>query len=346
MQLLTHRLIMHDRLRGVTDENTARVALGKVNQYLDDVNHQCESDGTDKGNAAFVSCASQIIAGHFYYTPSIEVSNNYAINRSDCDTNTYLLMDAASQHGIDSYIVYSPSHAFFAWKDSFGYFRYRETTSSNNKGGAVDLNEELYQKNFSRSYYTAFKGERVEDIYDTLIYGIAKIKPELDAIYKKYPDDAFVSDWYFYNRAVNNQLTKNDARELVNWLQADITSIDKRYALIHYFLALKDRNSALNEFQKINLDKCTEDCFQTGEQLNLISYKYSRVFFDWYSDALEGYGAKTYVGAFFNSLIVVAAGIISLIVAVTGAIILYFRREQLLVAMTDTGSVAGQNEAK
>lgn len=346
MKLLTHRLIMHDRLRGVTDEDTVRAALGKVNQYLDDVNNQCKSDGTDKGNAAFVLCASQTIARHFYYTPSTEVSNNYALNRSDCDTNTYLLMDAASQHGIDSYIMYSPSHAFFAWKDSFGYFKYRETTSLNNKGGEVDFNDGFYRKNFSRSYYTPFKGTRVEDIYDTLTSDIARVKPDLDAIYKKYPDDAIVTDWYFYHRAVNHILTKSDARELVNWLQTDITSSDKRYALIYYFLSLKDRKSALKEFQKIELEKCGEDCFQTGVLLNLKRYKYTSMFFDWYSNKLKADSDKANVKLFFNGLIMVVVGAIFIIIAITGIIILRLRRVQSSVTLADVASVAGQNESK
>ncbi|ENA9698520.1 hypothetical protein ABG299_004099 [Salmonella enterica subsp. enterica] len=346
MRLLTHRLIMHDRLRGITDENTARVALDKVNGYIDDVNNQCKSDGTDKGNAAFVSCASKTIAGHFYYTPSIEVLNNYAINRSDCDTNTYLLMDAASEHGIEPYIVYSPSHAFFAWKDSFGYFQYRETVSSNNHGGPVDFNSDLYRKNFSRSYYTPFSGTRVEDIYDTLTSDIARVKPDLDAMYKKYPDDAFVSDWYFYNRAVNHKLTKDDARKLVDWLLVDITSSDKRYALIHYFLSLDDRKIALNEFLKMDLERCGEDCFQTGEQLDLKRYKYTRVFFDWYSDELKDDGAKAYVAKFFNGLIKVSVGIICIIISAICFIISFIRRNKFSVMLTGTRKVVWQNETK
>ncbi|ECJ9096396.1 hypothetical protein FQO43_08720, partial [Salmonella enterica] len=281
MNLLTHRLIANDLQRGIADETVARIATGKVNQYLNDVDQQCKSDGTDKGNAAFVACAGHLIGQHFYYTPSIDVSNNYAVNRSDCDTNTYLLMDAAHRHGIDSYIMYAPSHAFFTWRDTTGHFQYWETTSSNNKGEVPELSDGFYEKNFSHSYYTPFNGDRVEDIYDTLTYDIASVKPDLDAIYKKYPDDAFVSSWYYYAKAVNHKLTKNDARVLLDLLQTDMTSSDKRYALIQYFLSVSDYKRAHHVFKSIDLKRCGEDCFRTGVDLGLKRYQYSQELFNW-----------------------------------------------------------------
>ncbi|HFP9406524.1 TPA: hypothetical protein ACHOZF_004138 [Raoultella planticola] len=333
MNLLTHRLIVNDLQRGIADETVTRRAIGKVNQYLNDVDRQCKSDGTDKGNAAFVACAGHLIGQHFYYTPSIDVSNNYAVNRSDCDTNTYLLMDAAHQHGIDSYIMYAPSHAFFAWRDSTGHFQYWETTSSNNKGEVPELSHDFYEKNFSHSYYTPFNGGRVEDIYSTLTYDIANVKPDLDAIYKKYPDDAFVSSWYYYAKAVDHKLTKNDARVLLDLLQMDITSSDKRYALIQYFLSVSDYKRANCIFKTIDLKRCGEDCFQTGVDLGLKRYQYTQQLFNWYSGKLKNKAnnknIKANVGDFFSGLILVVMGGGLTIISIIGSGILLIRNKKI-----------------
>lgn len=338
MNLLTHKLIVSDRLRGIADDTIARIATAKVNQYLNNVGRQCKSDGSDNGNAAFVSCAGHLIGQHFYYTPAIEVSNNYALNRSDCDTNTYLLMDAAHLHGIDAYIIYAPSHAFFAWKDSTGHFQYWETTSSNNKGEVPELSHDFYEKNFSPSYYTPFNGVRVEDIYSTLTYAISNIKPDLDAMYKKYPGDAFVSSWYYYEKAVNHKLTKNDARILLDLLQVDITSSDKRYALVQYFMSVNDHNRALEIFKTIGLKRCAEDCFQTGVDLGLKRYQYSQSLFDWYSGKLKSKfnnNIRSNVGDFFKGLALAVMGGGFIIISIIGSAILLIRKKKIKACITN-----------
>lgn len=287
MTLLTHRLIMKDLKQGITDEITASKAINKVNQYLNAVNQKCRSDGTDAGQTGFVKCASHVIAAHFYYTPSVEVSNNYAINRSDCDTNTYLLMDAARLHGIEPYIVYAPGHGFFAWKNSGGNFNCWETTAMNNEGEIAHLGAVFYRKTFDRSYYTPTSETQAEDIYGILIYNKSKTKPDLDAALKKYPDNAIISDKYYYTRTLSHHLSQADSKALIDLLRTDITSDDKKYALSHYFLWSGERDAALAVFRTMGLNFCGDDCYQTGRDLNIPLYRYLYGFFKWYSAQLK-----------------------------------------------------------
>ncbi|MCC4109099.1 hypothetical protein [Serratia ureilytica] len=121
----------------------------------------------------------------------------------------------------------------------------------------------------------------MEDIYSTLTYDIASIKPDLDAIYKKHPNDAFVSSWYYYEMAVNHKLTENVARVLLDLPQAEITCSDKRYALIQYSISVNDHKRALSIFKSTVLKRCGEDCFQTGVDLGLKRYQYSQQLFNW-----------------------------------------------------------------
>ncbi|MEW5288562.1 hypothetical protein ABW286_05120 [Erwinia papayae] len=145
---LTHRLIKMDLNYGITTVPKQKKALGNVNQYLEDVSKKCPFDNSDKGVSGYVACANEQLHDNFYYTPGVDVSNNYAIHRSDCDTNSYLMIDALKMKGKEGYIVYSPGHAFLAWKDTFGNFNYWETTSGNNKGVLADLSDVFYTKTF------------------------------------------------------------------------------------------------------------------------------------------------------------------------------------------------------
>lgn len=286
------------------------VAVDLSNGQLTAPLSACEKDNVNKNN--FNAILSE-------YSPK----GNFTVKNSLAD---------------DGMSIYAPSHAFFAWKDSTGHFQYWETTSSNNKGEVPELSHDFYEKNFSPSYYTPFNGVRVEDIYSTLTYAISNIKPDLDAMYKKYPGDAFVSSWYYYEKAVNHKLTKNDARILLDLLQVDITSSDKRYALVQYFMSVNDHNRALEIFKTIGLKRCAEDCFQTGVDLGLKRYQYSQSLFDWYSGKLKSKfnnNIRSNVGDFFKGLALAVMGGGFIIISIIGSAILLIRKKKIKACITN-----------
>lgn len=302
-QYLTHRLVKMDLDYGITTQETMRNALSNVIQYLKNVNATCPWQNTDEGTAAYVACANERLHDNFYYTPSVEVSNNYAIHRSDCDTNTYLMIDAMRMKGIEGYIVYAPGHAFLAWKDSFSNFNYRETTSYNNKGKPADLSIDWYTKTIDRSYYTPVNVQMAEQIYNALIYDKSKGRVNIDTLYSKNKENAFIADWYFYARDKQHQTTKSDAQLMLSLLHTDFTSTDKKIAVLHYLMRNKQKDKALVMLDNIPADKCGRECFSAGVELGQLSFIIFKKPFSIYDAYLSNHALSGKVKPFRDGII-------------------------------------------
>ncbi len=302
-QYLTHRLIKMDLDYGITTQETMRNALSNVSQYLQSVSATCPWQNTDEGTAAYVACANERLYDNFYYTPGVEVSNNYAIHRSDCDTNTYLMIDALRMKGMEGYIVYAPGHAFLAWKDSFGNYNYQETTSYNNKGKPADLSIDWYTKTIDKSYYTPVNVQMAEQIYNALIYDKSKGRVNIDTLYSKNKENTFISDWYFYARDKQHKTTKSDAQLMLSLLHTDFTSTDKKMAVLHYLMRNKQKDNALVMLDNIPADKCGRECFAAGAELGQLRFIIFKKPFLIYDDYLSNHALSGKVKSFRNGII-------------------------------------------
>ncbi|EIU7556871.1 hypothetical protein LHV18_01070 [Providencia rettgeri] len=318
--LLSHRLIGLDLKYGVTDKLTADKAIVNVNAYLSSVQKQCRNDNVDdkmldRKNAEFIRCAGNLINHFFYYRPSIETSNNYAIHRSDCDTNTYLLIDATRGLGVSPSIVLSPGHAFYAWKDQFNQYHYWETTENNNQGKFANLKESLYVKNPDRTYFTPMGEDVIEDIYQVIIYNISTIKPDLDGIYQRNAANMFIADNYFdvKSRAYKSkdddfEISSDDVEYIRSLLQTDITSIDKRNALIRYYLRNDNLQEADAIFGTINYEQCGSDCFLLAIEMKKPAFLAVKSLYDQINkfNKKDGYSASASDVFKFVTLVVIS----------------------------------------
>lgn len=313
-QYLTHRLVKMDLSYGITSPDNFRLALQNINRYLQNVNKTCPLQNTDTGKIEFITCANKVLHDNFYYTPSEEVSNNYAIHRSDCDTNTYLMMDALRLKGIQGYIVYAPGHAFLAWKDSIGNFRYHETTDQNNLGKPADLRSDFYTKTFEKSYYTPFDERVAETVYNALIYDKSKGRVNIDELYKSNQSNAFISDWYFYSKNKNNDISESDVKTILSLLQTDFTSTDKRLAVISYLINNNQKEQALVMLKNIPADKCSKDCFEYNVKLGRIFFVITKKVFFMYDNHLNRHSLSANLHNFIAAILIASiAALISII---------------------------------
>lgn len=301
---LTHRLISIDHQYGVSTSDVDKKAIANVNRFLSDVSNKCEFINSHDGISKYVSCANDKLGDNFYYTQSVDVSNNYAIHRSDCDTNTYLMMDALSLKGIKSFIVYAPGHAFLAWADNEGFLSFQETTEKNNHGSPADLKKSFYRKNFDRSYYTPFNEDIATSVYKALISGEAKGKVDISKLYEHYKWNSFISDWYFDFKNDHGKITFDDVKVMANSLKLDITSNDKYLDIVNYFINNNKIELAKYFYAKVDYDSCSDDCFYMGVKLHLKPYVITKRLFDHYNSIMKSNNLQASEKYFFISLLI------------------------------------------
>lgn len=313
--LLTHKLIAIDNKYGVSNEDTDKKAVENVNRFIGDVSEKCDFSDSNDGISKFVSCANEQLGKNFYYTQSVDVSNNYAVHRSDCDTNTYLMMDALKLHNIKSYVVYAPGHAFLAWKDKDGNLSYQETTAKNNYGEPADLKTNFYIKNLDRTYYTPYDENIAEKVYVALISGEAKGRVDISDLYSNYKWNAIISDWYFDFISDHDKATKDDAIIMANGLKTDLTSSSKALGVTNYLIRNNKMDQARYFFNKIDGEFCTKECFDVGVKLRIWNYVLTKPLFKYYDEIMSKDAVHPSSRTFFQSLFI--AGISS------GFIIMY-----------------------
>ncbi|WP_445496835.1 hypothetical protein [Photorhabdus sp. SF281] len=309
IKMLSHRLIALDREFAAADERAAGQAIVNVNAYLSAVRAKCTTNGSDEGNAAYVACAGNQIGQHFYYFSSTETTSNYAQHRSGSETNTYLMIDATNHLPISASIVFSPGHAFFAWKDSFGEYQYWETTANNNLGELADLQDPLYVKNPDRTYYTPLQGSTIEDVYLAEIYEAATNKPDLERLYQQNFENMRIADVYFDQKSRNFavpssdvEMTEHDAHYLRSLLQTDVSSASKRIALARYYLHSGDQKRALKIVDDINPYVCLSDCYAIAVEAGKTTYAVLEPVYRWFDEHSQARGYAPSAGDFLSTV--------------------------------------------
>lgn len=310
---LVYDLINMDVANKIVNDEIAQKARQKVTLYLDDVKKSCKTNHTNAGNEDFVKCAGNKVAEHFYYRPGAAVTAHYADDNSDCDASTYLMMTAAYQAGIESWVVYSPSHAFFAWKDSFGNYHYWETTSHNNLGKWADFNDPLYKKAISPAYYRPRDSKFTVQYYQAIIYSQARNKAPLDTGLIPLLDNQFVSDILLYNKAESGKLTDKDAALLRAGLQEDFTSTDRNKALAIYFLAHGDKKQAASYLSNIDYQDCYTSCVKLLSDTSTVTRKLTFLYpwLDGIHDRHDASLSLLYYYIFLSGVILTLVGVIS-----------------------------------
>lgn len=294
--LLTHQMILYDLEHGITSTEIANKALSNINYYLAEVGNDCKfgekqttSDITD-----YISCANKKLGKYFYYQPSQETSNNYAKQRSDCDLNTYLLIDVASLVGIDAYIIYSPRHAFWAAKSRNKDIIFWETTIDNNNGGKIDIkikdssnintNElnvdflsSFYTQNSRVPYYRYYDAAYGLSLYKILVSDLSQFDSSMliESSYFANAENVIIEDAYIELLLRKNKINDSILRKIENSLQTDITDSSKHISLATFY---KNEGMSHKAYEHVDtllkLNRCDKDCIKLVIELNLENNSY------------------------------------------------------------------------
>lgn len=320
IKLLSHRLIGLDREFTATDERTAGQAIVNVNAYLSAVKETCVTNGSDEGNAEYVACAGNLIGQHFYYFSGAETASNYARHRSGSETSTYLMIDATNHLPISASVVFSPGHAFFAWKDSFGEYQYWETTTNDNLGKFADLRDLLYVKNPDRTYYTLLQGATIENVYQAEIFESAVNKPDIERLYQQNFENMRIADVYFDHKSrhfavpsSDVKMTEHDARYLRSLLQTDVSSVNKRIALARYYLHAGDPKEALSIVGDINPYACLSDCYAISVDAGKAAYVALGPLYRWFDRYNQARGYAPSAGDLQSTVFLSIAFVVMLV---------------------------------
>lgn len=257
--LLTHNLILFDERNGVSNHKTAELAIAHVNFYLSEVRKICSPDSNNK---QFISCANKILGKYFYYKPSDEVSTAYANGYSDCDLNSYLIMDAARNAKKEVNVVFSPGHAFVAFADSQGNSYFWETTGGHNTGHLANMQYPFYRKNTNPFYYTQKTMEDVKLIYPVLVLDAMPSQYQTTVI-QSLSDDVrhtpLFANFYYEHK---NPLTADDVRNLTGMIQTDFTSPEKKIILAKYYVSHGVPEKAKQMLSSIEYLDCGRSCLE------------------------------------------------------------------------------------
>jgi len=265
LRLLSHRLIRYDEQKGFVTHEVAALARGNTLSFFRTVDEQCDRNTI----TGFMACANKILGSQFYYRSSDAVADAWANRYSDCDLNSYLLMDAMRSAGFTARIVYSPGHAFISFTDEFGNIHFQETTEDNNKGKNADLTDPFYRKTLPGFYYQPQDEAYAERIYPILTAGRLSEKDGrqlssdmLDVL----PDNPLVQDVFFHFRM---PLTDADAVQLKSLLVTDISSSTKRMMLTRYYLRAKKNEMAAGYMEQIDDALCNNSCLELKADIDL-----------------------------------------------------------------------------
>lgn len=272
---LTHRMVKFDESNGLISENEAQIAYSNINNYLRKVNDRCKLGSKTE---EFLQCANNALGEDFYYKSAGNVGKGYTNHHSDCDSNVYLLFDAARALNKKIDIVYAPRHAFISFHDEEdGINRYWETTADENRGQLADLTQPLYRKTFNDFYYSPVEEGLAEKIYPilTLSYvDAAKNKSIIDSLDKALSNNPLLLDQYYSQLEKNNKLTDERIENLNNLIKIDISAIDKRLILSRYYLNMNDIDKAKNIMSQIDDSECDLSCMEVRKQLSNVDYIY------------------------------------------------------------------------
>lgn len=272
---LTHRMVKFDESNGLISEKEAQIAYGNINNYLRKVNDRCKTGSKIED---FLQCANSALGEDFYYKSAGSVGEGYTNHHSDCDSNVYLLFDAARAFNKTIDIMYAPRHAFISFHDEEnGLTRYWETTANENRGQLADLTQPLYRKTFTGFYYSPIEEDLAEKIYPilTLSYVDAtKRESIIDSLDKTLSNNPLLLDQYYSQLEKNKELTEEKIENLNNIIQNDISAIDKRLILSRYYLNKDDIDKAKSIMSQIDDNECDLSCIEVRKQLSNVDCIY------------------------------------------------------------------------
>ncbi|WP_407206757.1 hypothetical protein [Citrobacter sedlakii] len=272
---LTHRMVKFDESNGLISEKEAQIAYGNINNYLRKVNDRCKTGSKIED---FLQCANSALGDDFYYKSAGSVGEGYTNHHSDCDSNVYLLFDAARAFNKTIDIMYAPRHAFISFHDEeHDLTRYWETTANENRGQLADLTQPLYRKTFNGFYYSPIEEDLAEKIYPilTLSYVDAtKRESIIDSLDKTLSNNPLLLDQYYSQLEKNKELTEEKIENLNNIIQNDISAIDKRLILSRYYLNKDDIDKAKSIMSQIDDNECDLSCMEVRKQLSNVDCIY------------------------------------------------------------------------
>lgn len=252
---LTFKMIDFDVSKGIASHNDAIKAKSNVAYFFNSVIHNC-SKSTGKDLAL---CANKILGKYFYYTQSAETSNNYAKQQSDCDLNAYLLYDALNFMGVETYISYSPGHAFISLVDNDRKLINIETTHANNNGKLADMRESLYVKTNHKYYYAPKTGDDAFAVYQALVYHLSTDKNYIENL-PNLKTNPIVSDFYYRHLQLSGKLSSSDVNELKHLLESDRASTEKKIIIANWYLSQGQDGEARKYVGMIDNSSCDDEC--------------------------------------------------------------------------------------
>ncbi|HBV6392177.1 hypothetical protein A3N42_02610 [Klebsiella aerogenes] len=277
LTLMSHRMITSDMQDGLISPQNAKKAFSNTAGFFNEVKRACLKESTQK-TKDILSCANKTLGNHFYYYPARETASAWAGHYSDCDSNVYLLLDVLQLFNKTASIVYAPGHAFLSWTDEqTGLPAWWETTSDENHGRMADLSrDDLYRKTLGSFYYRPQSAHYAEQFYASVVT-LESLPPEskqerLDLVARRYPGNPFVDDIRY---SLKKPLTETDISLLHAQLQADVSSVTKKYLLANYYLEEGNKALATDYISKIDIDNCDTEC----RPLMIMAHPLSRIWF-------------------------------------------------------------------
>ncbi|HHI3061153.1 TPA: hypothetical protein ACP445_003645 [Klebsiella pneumoniae] len=300
--LLSHRIIALDADDGIIGAAATSDALANVNHYLSTVARHCHYAPGGKTAAEYLDCANGVLHDHFYYHSADDAGRGYAEHNSDCDANTFLIMDAANAAGLPTYIVYAPGHAFIAWKDDYGKFRYHETTGGNNKGSPFDFRNRLYKKTMDRTYYSprAYGDPVILATYRALTSSVSGHGGELSKLIKRYPDNTLIESALFRWKRQHGTLSPDDVTRIESALITDITDSGLYLSLTDFYLRAGSRERAREAFDRVPARDCGNECYEYGIRLGITKFRLMNPVWKPYSAYMSGHGVSANTWTFWG----------------------------------------------
>ncbi|AYY47170.1 hypothetical protein M3B74_20240 [Citrobacter freundii] len=291
--LLSHRLISYDENMGFVTDKMATLARGNTLYFFKAVEDRCDKSTADD----FISCANNILGQQFYYKSSSSVADAWANRYSDCDLNSYLLMDVMNRAGFQVRIVYSPGHAFISYTDEYGNIHFQETTGNENTGTDADLNGAFYRKALPGFFYQPQNVAFAEKLYPILTVGKLPEKEGRQLasdMFSAWPENPLVQDIYFHFR---QPLLDEDATSLKSLLVTDISSSSKRLMLTRYYTQKGDPDLAGRYIGQIDDDFCNDTCltFKANQSL-----KYKIIL--WFKNNIEPKATISMIQGFLDDV--------------------------------------------
>lgn len=252
---LAFKMIDLDLSRGITSRDTAIKAKQNVAFFFKTATNECSG----KQGKELALCANNVLGEYFYYSPSDEVSNNYAKQQSDCDLNSYLLYDFLNAKGVKTHILYSPGHAFISVMDKAGGVVNIETTKNNNKGGEAMMNDDLYAKTNDSYYYTPILGDEAFTVYQALMYHLSTDKNYIESL-PNVKINPIMSDFYYRHLQLSKKISPSDMDDVKRLLENDGASTEKRLIIADWYLSQGKKDEAKSYIRMINNPLCYEEC--------------------------------------------------------------------------------------